>query len=370
MKPINPPIFRSRITRILVVILVVVLGWIIIRSLIKVGAFPTIGATPSPKANPVSGNPLQVYFMQAPGQGCVPGEQPVIEAVLRDLTAAQSQVHLAMYSFTINEISEALAQAKERGVRVELVMESDNMDSSAVKQMTKDGIPIHGDKVDSLMHDKFLVIDEHIVWTGSMNMTYTSLCEDLNNAVRIEDPSLATKYEEEFDEMFIQGLFSRQSLEDPGVMPAVIDSRSLGVYFSPEDHVQQQILDMIGIAQSSIEFLGYSFTADPLAEALIEKSQQGVEVRGVMDAVSAASNIGTEYDRFRQAGLDVHLASTVGAMHHKVIIIDGQMVMLGSYNFTRSAEENNDENFLIIHDPDMAIAFQAEFERILATAKP
>jgi phosphatidylserine/phosphatidylglycerophosphate/cardiolipin synthase-like enzyme len=308
--------------------------------------------------------------MQAPGQGCATREQPVIQAMLQDLASAQQQMHLAMYSFTIDEVADALVQAKGRGVQVELVMESDNMDSAAVKQMISAGISIRGDEVNSLMHDKFLVIDSRIVWTGSMNMTYTSLCEDLNNMVRIEEPSLAGKYDAEFSEMFDQGLFSWHSPADPQVMPAVIDSRSLGVYFAPEDHVQQQILDMIGIAQSSIEFLGYSFTADPLADVLIEKSKQGVEVRGVMDAVSAASNIGTEYDHFRQAGLDVRLASTIGAMHHKVFIIDGQLVMLGSYNFTKSADEANDENLLIIHNPDIASEFRVEFERIFATAKP
>ncbi len=370
MKLKIPFLLRSWIVRILVIAVVIILGWIIVRSLIKVGAIPSIGAT-EPQANTqIIEKPQQVFFMEAPGQGCSTSKLPVVQTLLWDLASAQKQVHIAMYSFTINEVADALVQVKERGVPVGLVMESDNMDSAAVKQMISAGIPIRGDEVDSLMHDKFLVIDDRIVWTGSMNMTYTSLCEDLNNMVRIEDPSLAGRYEAEFSEMFDRGLFGWDSPADAQVMPAVIDSRSLGVYFSPEDHVQQQILDMIGIAQSSIEFLGYSFTSDPIADALIEKSGQGVKVRGIMDAVSAASNIGTEYDTFRQAGLDVRLASTIGAMHHKVFIIDGQMVMLGSYNFTRSAEEDNDENLLVLHNPDITSEFQVEFERIYSTAKP
>ena len=364
-----PFLLRSWIVRILVIAVVIVLGWIIVRSLIQVGAIPS-STNQLQETNPILREPQQVFFMRAPGEGCATSQQPVVQAMLQDLASAHSRVDIAMYSFTINEVANALTQVKQRGVPVELVMESDNMDSAAVKQMLSAGIPIRGDEVDSLMHEKFLVIDDRIVWTGSMNMTYTSLCEDLNNMVRIEDPSLAGRYDAEFSEMFDQGLFGWDSPVDPQVMPAVIDSRSLGVYFSPEDHVQQQILDMIGIAQSSIEFLGYSFTSDPIADELIEKSEQGVEVRGIMDAVSAASNIGTEYDTFRQAGMDVRLASTIGAMHHKVFIIDGQLVMLGSYNFTRSAEEDNDENLLILHNPDIASEFQIEFERISSSAKP
>jgi phosphatidylserine/phosphatidylglycerophosphate/cardiolipin synthase-like enzyme len=369
MKLKIPFLLRSWIVRILVIAVVIVLGWIIVRSLIKVGAIPS-ATDQIQQTTPNLDKRQQVFFMQAPGQGCATRKQPVVQALLQDLASAQKQVHIAMYSFTIDEVADALVHAKECGIPVDLVMESDNMDSTAVKQLITAGISIRGDEVDSLMHDKFLVIDDRIVWTGSMNMTYTSLCEDLNNMVRIVDPYLAEKYDAEFSEMFDQGLFGWESPVDPQVMPAVIDSCSLGVYFSPEDHVQQQILDMIGIAQSSIEFLGYSFTSDPIADALIEKSGQGVKVRGIMDAVSAASNIGTEYDTFRQAGLDVRLASTIGVMHHKVFIIDGQLVMLGSYNFTRSAEEDNDENLLILHNPDIAREFQVEFERIYSTAKP
>jgi phosphatidylserine/phosphatidylglycerophosphate/cardiolipin synthase-like enzyme len=370
MKLKIPFLLRSWIIRILVIAAVITLAWIVVRSLMQVGAVPGITATDDRVTASIIDEPQQIFFMQAPGQGCSAGEQLVVQALLQDLASAQQQVHIAMYSFSINEIADVLVHLKGRGIPVQLIMESDNMDSTAVKKMIAAGIPIQGDQVASLMHDKFLVIDGRIVWTGSMNMTYTSLCEDLNNMVRIDDTSLAGQYDAEFSEMFDRGLFGRDSPADNHLMPAVINSHSMGVYFSPEDHVQQQLLDMIGIAQSSIEFLGYSFTSDPLAEALIEKSKQGVEVRGVMDAGQAASNTGGEYDHFRHAGLDVRLASTIGSMHHKVFIIDGQVVMLGSYNFTRSAEENNDENLLILHNPGIARDFQVEFERIYSTAKP
>ena len=56
-------------------------------------------------------------------------------------------------------------------------------------------------------------------------------------------------------------------------------------------------------------------------------------------------------------------------MHHKVIIIDESVVIFGSYNFSRSAEERNDENTLIIHNPELAAQFLAEFERVQAKAQ-
>jgi phosphatidylserine/phosphatidylglycerophosphate/cardiolipin synthase-like enzyme len=68
--------------------------------------------------------------------------------------------------------------------------------------------------------------------------------------------------------------------------------------------------------------------------------------------------------------LDVHLNGLTGRMHHKVMIIDQQIVITGSYNFTNSAETRNDENLLILFNPDIAAQFMAEFQRVYAWAKP
>jgi phosphatidylserine/phosphatidylglycerophosphate/cardiolipin synthase-like enzyme len=56
-------------------------------------------------------------------------------------------------------------------------------------------------------------------------------------------------------------------------------------------------------------------------------------------------------------------------MHHKVIIIDDETVVLGSYNFTSSAEAYNDENVLIIHDTEVAGLFVEEFARVYQEAR-
>jgi phosphatidylserine/phosphatidylglycerophosphate/cardiolipin synthase-like enzyme len=56
-------------------------------------------------------------------------------------------------------------------------------------------------------------------------------------------------------------------------------------------------------------------------------------------------------------------------MHHKVMVIDGRIVICGSYNFSRSAEEINDENLLIIVDPGLAEEFGREFERLYSSCR-
>ena len=95
----------------------------------------------------------------------------------------------------------------------------------------------------------------------------------------------------------------------------------------------------------------------------------GITVAGVFEEGQYHSNTGTEFDNLLAAGLDVRLDGNQRNMHHKVFIIDGETVITGSYNFSRSAEERNDENTLIIHDPEIAILYLAEFERVFEKAR-
>ncbi len=149
-----------------------------------------------------------------------------------------------------------------------------------------------------------------------------------------------------------------------------VDGVLLESYFSPDDGVLDHLVDMVNEADTSISIMAFSFTSDELAAAVLDKARQGVSVQIVMDEEQADSNQGGEYENLRNAGLDVRLDGNSGQMHHKVIIIDGDTVSFGSYNFSNSAERRNDENVIIAHDPELAGAFMAEFDRIYAEAQP
>ncbi len=103
---------------------------------------------------------------------------------------------------------------------------------------------------------------------------------------------------------------------------------------------------------------------------MVQRAQAGVKVAGVMDESQIKSNAGTEYDQFQSEGLAVRPDGQPGLMHHKVFIIDGDMVVTGSYNFTASAEKSNDENLLVIYSPEIAGEYLQEFERVYGAAKP
>jgi phosphatidylserine/phosphatidylglycerophosphate/cardiolipin synthase-like enzyme len=279
-------------------------------------------------------------------------------------------VDVASYSLNLWSVRDALIHANQRGVVVRMVMESENMDDREVHDLISAGIPIVDDQHEGLMHDKFVIVDRSEVWTGSMNYTVGGAYKDNNNLIRIRSVQVAQDYTNEFEEMFADGLFGPDGSANTPNPKLTIDGTQVEVYFSPDDGVVQHILEIIRSAQESIYFLAFSFTSNDIGEAIVERTQNGIAVAGVMDNGQIASNQGTEYDSFLQAGLDVRQdGNTNGLMHHKVIIIDRQIVITGSYNFTASAEESNDENVVIIFSPAVAATYLEEFQRVYDQAE-
>ena len=279
---------------------------------------------------------------------------------------ARISVDLAVYSFSLWSIRDALLDALHRGVQVRIVMESDNRDRDVPQDLIDAGITILGDRREGLMHDKFVIIDRSEVWVGSMNFTIGGGYKDNNNLLRIHSIKLAENYQREFDEMFIDDHFGPDTVSDTPNPVTFINGTMIETYFSPDDGVSDVIVDLISDAQESIYFMAYSFTSDPISEAILARARDGVTIEGVMDYSQMRSNQGGEYDTFAQAGFDVRTDGIKGLMHHKVFIIDGQIVITGSYNFSASAEKRNDENILVIYNTDIAQEFLKEFERVQA----
>lgn len=292
------------------------------------------------------------------GTGGVDG--PLVEAI----DAARLSIDVAAYSLSLNSVRYALIRAHDRGVTVRMVMESTNMDRSDPQKLIEAGIPIFGDNREGLMHDKFMVIDRSEVWTGSMNFTDAGAYDDNNDFMRIRSAEVANDYTTEFEEMFNDDMFGPDVVAKTPNPTVTINGTRLDVFFSPDDGVLAGLVPVLESAQQSIYFLAYSFTSNQLGDLLRQKAQEGITVAGVMDADQVKSNQGTEFDPFRQAELDVRLDGIDGLMHHKVFIVDKKIVVFGSYNFSQSAEEKNDENLVIVYDPLIAGQFLLEFQRV------
>ncbi len=316
----------------------------------------------------VRGSWLELYFtdpsspLASQRTGGMDG--PLVEAI----DSARLTLDVAIYSLSLNSVRSALIRAHNRGVRVRMVMESDNMDRADPQAIKDAGIPILGDRREGLMHNKFVVIDGYEVWTGSANFTDSGVYDDNNFILCIRSMKLAENFTKEFEEMFVDDKFGDNTAAETPYPRLTIGGTEVETYFSPDDGVQARVVEIVNAAQESIYFMAFSFTSDPIGQAIRARAEDGVTVAGVMDNEQVKSNVGTEYDPFRHAGLDVYRDGNAGQMHHKVIVVDERIVILGSYNFTHSAEVRNDETLLVIHSAEIAAQFIEEFKRVYAQA--
>jgi phosphatidylserine/phosphatidylglycerophosphate/cardiolipin synthase-like enzyme len=291
------------------------------------------------------------------------------ESLAQAIRQARLSVDIAAYQFNLASVENALLDARRRGVIVRMVTDSDYLDEDAVQELITAGIPVLGDRREGLMHDKFAIIDRQEVWTGSMNYTDNGSYLNDNNLIRIRSTRLAEDYLSEFEEMFVEDFFGPSSPANTPYSSLSINGELLQVYFSPEDGTADHLVELIRGAKQSIYFLVYSYTSDEIALAMIDRVKAGVTVAGVFETSQFRSNTGTEFEHLLSAGADVRLDGNPRNMHHKVIILDGQTVVTGSYNFSASAEDRNDENTLVIHSPEIAAQFMAEYQRIFAASQ-
>ena len=326
----------------------------------------------------VSGDWIRVYFTSPRyPDGDAYHQGGLDEELASVIEQAETSVDVVAYDFDLERVADALIDAHRQGVQVRFVIESDNADEEIIEDLRHAGISVVGDERSSgLMHDKFVIVDGQWLWTGSWNLTENGTYRNNNNAVLIASTALAENYTAEFEEMFA-GQFGPTSPADtpnPQVLITVETSegqeRQVEVenYFAPEDEVADQIIAEIEGAQSRIRFLAFVFTSDEIADAMLERARAGVVVQGVMEERNAEREY-SEYERLRAVVHDVLPDGNPYIMHHKVIIIDDATVILGSYNFTASAETRNDENLLIIHDPEVAALFVEEFGRVYEQAR-
>ena len=291
---------------------------------------------------------------------------------------AETSVDLVAYDLDLERVADALIAAHQDGVQVRVVVESDNAeDEPVLDDLRQAGVPIVEDgRSSGLMHNKFAIIDEQWVWTGSWNLTHNGTYRNNNNAVLIASTALAENYTVEFEEMFAGQFGPTSPADTPNpyltITVATDDGQDQQVevenYFSPEDEVAAEIIAEIEKAQSRIRFMAFTFTSDEIADAMLERARAGVVVQGVMEERNAGREY-SEYERLRAEVHDVLPDGNPYIMHHKVIIIDDATVILGSYNFTANAENSNDENVLIIHDVEVAALFVAEFGRMYEQAR-
>jgi phospholipase D len=143
---------------------------------------------------------------------------------------------------------------------------------------------------------------------------------------------------------------------------------ALSVFFTPQDHPGDAVVEAFNGAHRQILAAIYEFTASDIAEALIRAQARHLDVWLIMDQ-SATRDRGSQYLRLSQA-LESHLRvraglnGASGIVHNKFAVVDSMRVLTGSFNWTYSAENRNWENLVIIDSPTLAKAYAQQFHRM------
>lgn len=320
-------------------------------------------------AGGVSGDYFSVYFTTPanPDNGVRTGgiDGTLVEAI----DGAQSTIDIAAFEFNLQDMTDALIAAQQRGVRVRMVDDNENTeDSDQMEEIRGAGIPVVDDQRSALMHNKFIVIDGSEVWTGSLNYTENGVYRNNNNLIHVTSSELATNYTTEFEEMFLQGSFGPRSPANTPNQRLTVGGVRVENYFSPEDGVMDRIRAQVARATTSVHFMAFSYTDYSLAEVMIDRAANGADVKGIFE-VRGANTEFSECNTLLGEGIDVRLDGNPYTFHHKVIIVDGETLITGSFNYSDSATEENDENLLVIHDPTVASLYEAEFNARWAEAQ-
>ncbi len=313
----------------------------------------------------------EVYFTAPTGSRDASTYTGGIDQVLAaDLANVTQTLDIAAYEFNDPALTTAVLAAKARGVRVRVVTDDDagiNDADTTLHQLEQAGIPIVNDDRSALMHDKFMILDSATVWTGSWNYTINGTYRNNNNALVLHSQPAVQDYQTEFNEMFNDGKFGPTSPVNTPREQFTQDGDPVGIYFASEEDVKTDVVAALLTAQHSIRFMTFSFTLDDVGQALLDKAGAGVDVSGIFETTGSETRF-AELTSLFCAGLPVRQDGNPFVLHHKVFIVDGATVLTGSFNYSASANDSNDENLVIITDPDLAAQYTAEFDRRWAEA--
>jgi phosphatidylserine/phosphatidylglycerophosphate/cardiolipin synthase-like enzyme len=343
-----------------------------------------------------SGGSVWAFFNRAVDHSVSSGtdaiclDQSLDDTLVALINRAGYSIDLAIYSYHnsgIADITAALNNAHERGVRVRIVADYNTLEKDRWKTLDPAIGIIFSPKENfesgiGIMHNKFLIFDalspdpdDPLVWTGSANITEDQLNHHANNVIIIQDRALALTYQLEFEEMFgSAGALPDATAarfgtgkKDNTPHELIIGGKRVECYFSPTDRTNRIIASLIHHADHELHVNTMLVTRDFLAEAIVERKDSGVLAQVIInDAEDPPENtyvMGILKDlgeNFRQNGEG-------SILHHKTMIMDqgypgsDPLVLTGSHNWSASADSRNDENTLVFHDDTLANIYYQEF---------
>jgi len=331
----------------------------------------------------------------------VGGPDNLRKAIVDFIDGATKRLDIAVQELDSMEIAEAIIRARQRKVVVRLVLEGDYLtvnravanpfESTGTNEMNRvihdavlrTHINVKSDFNPSIFHQKFIVRDRSALLTGSTNFTDTGTSTNLNHLVIIDDIDVARIYSREFREI-MQGHFGKlDEGHDPAPDVVRVSDVPVKVLFAPDHNPEMEIMKQMARARKRIDFAMFTFSeSSGIDDQMIAISRGGVKIRGVLDGRMANQTWAARHGLL-EGTTGIKLWSVPGQrplrkLHHKLMVIDEQVVIAGSFNYTGPANRLNDENIVILgslQDTDASISKQRglasyaleEIDRIIDT---
>ncbi|HPE68533.1 MAG TPA: phospholipase D-like domain-containing protein [Thermotogota bacterium] len=282
----------------------------------------------------------------------IQGEFQVVfrEQGLRDFTRtfiaqARRSLDVCIYDLQDPEMVALVNERAAHGVSVRLFTENAHQ---AIEGLSAE-VARKCDDASGLMHCKYMIRDSDALWLSSANLTPTSLDLHENFGVLTYSPQLIAAFQEHFDSFFSLFPQSKQARAD------------VGVFFSPGDAPFDELVGQLARARESILIGMYAFSDYRLARTLAVLAANGVRVHVLADKdwnLSGPYSVVRDLFPFCQVRYDTR---EPGLLHEKFALVDGRTLVLGSYNWTLSAQQKNHEFLLVTRDALLVDAFQQHF---------
>lgn len=358
-----------------------------------------------------------------------------LESVIVDFIAgAKSTLSVAVQELDNEAIAQALLDASWRGVRVELFLEQDYLRTplpgNPPKQPTpragetpeqalrrvqwleddtelapnrrilaallRSDVQVRGDYNPKIFHQKFVLRDydgksvaTSALLTGSANFTVTDTHRNLNHLFVFRNAYVCRQYEMEVEQLR-RGSFGRGLHGD---VPKVYDLAGVPVkvLFAPDHTPELEIMKQMLKGSREIYFAIFTFAGSSgIDDAMLALARGGMKIKGVLDPGQARQDWAAP-SWLVHPNIELFVPERTGVfadlrkVHHKLMVIDEQVVVAGSFNYTAPANEYNDENIFVLGSVHtevegidvaanpcraLAVHLKAEIERIIAGSKP
>lgn len=283
--------------------------------------------------------------------------------VLAQLETATTELRLAFFNIRLDEVRDLLIQKNNAGVDVHVLLDEKTQAevfNTMGEELVAAGVPVtlinNASAQFATMHNKFTVIDGHLVMTGSANYSHTAMNISDEDLLIIDSTDLASRYLTEFDEIVAGG--SAVSMPYPANTP-------VEAYMGPEDDLEVLAIAALDAATTSAYVAQFQLNESGLVQAIIDAHDRGVNVVVMLDEAQATDPASTSDETLIAAGVQVVLCDNMGSnfaeMHSKFLVVDHQTLVMGSMNWTNLGAFFNDENILVIDNAHLAARAEGKF---------